>query len=103
MTTRCFAVVGTAWTGPAYCGHPAKTEDVNGRPICGVHRRGIAGIAWYGDRYRYPEGTGGTWKFAHGPKREPDPPRALPRDSRFTEADALRMMEVRALIEGRKP
>lgn len=63
---RCYAVVGDFWTGPAYCGHPAKSTDANGRPICGVHRKGQPRIMWYGDRYRYPEGTAGRWQFRHG-------------------------------------
>lgn len=63
---RCFAVVGAAFTGKQFCGYPAKTTDANGRPVCGVHKKGQPMIAWYGDRYRYPEGTGGRWEFAHG-------------------------------------
>lgn len=64
---RCLAVQGTASGGPMYCGNPAKHEDPNGRPVCGVHRKGNPGIAWYGDRYKYPEGTGGYWRFVKGP------------------------------------
>jgi len=63
---RCHAVTGTAWTGPMYCGFPAKTYDVNGRPLCGVHRRGNPGIEWLGDRANYPHGTGGSWRFKFG-------------------------------------
>ena len=33
---RCFAVTGTAGSGPHYCGYPAKSTDANGRPVCGV-------------------------------------------------------------------
>lgn len=66
---RCMAMTGTAWTGPMYCGNPAKGEDVNGRPICGVHRRGNPHTEWYGDRRRYPEGTGGHWRFSKGDPR----------------------------------
>ena len=66
---RCYAVTGTAQGGRAYCGNPAKTIDANGRPVCGVHRKGNPGIMWYGDRYRYPEGTGGRWEFSKGPRR----------------------------------
>jgi hypothetical protein len=63
---RCYAVTGNVWTGPEYCGHPAKGEDANGRPVCGVHRRGQAGIAWFGPRANYPEGTGGKWGWRYG-------------------------------------
>ena len=56
---------GTAATGPLYCGNKAKTE-VEGRPVCGVHKKGCAGITWRGERGRYPEGIGGDWKFARG-------------------------------------
>lgn len=66
---RCFAVVGTVWTGPLYCGNRAKSEDANGRPVCGIHRRGFPGISWFGERYRYPEGTGGDWQFDRGGPR----------------------------------
>lgn len=63
---RCFAVTGDVWSGNRFCGNPAKSVDVNGRPVCGVHKKGQPGIAWYGDRYRYPEGTGGEWKWSRG-------------------------------------
>jgi hypothetical protein len=66
---RCMAVTGTASFGPMYCGNPSKTEDANGRPVCGVHKKGNPGIAWRGDRYRYPEGTGGHWRFSKGDPR----------------------------------
>lgn len=66
---RCYTVAGTAWAGPRYCGYPAKTLDPNGRPVCGVHKKGNPGIMWYGDRYRYPEGTGGRWQFNKGEAR----------------------------------
>ena len=63
---RCFAVVGTVHSGPQYCGYRAKATDANGRPCCLRHLHKQEGIAWYGERYRYPEGTGGAWKFRHG-------------------------------------
>lgn len=63
---RCMATQGTAFTGPLYCGNRAKTVDVNGRPVCGVHRKGQPRIPWFGDQGRYPEGTGGTWKWVRG-------------------------------------
>lgn len=69
ITQRCMAVTGTATFGPMYCGNRAKSEDVNGRPVCGVHKAGQPGIPWYGDRGRYPEGTGGDWKWSRGEYR----------------------------------
>lgn len=66
LSERCYAVCGSTATGPLYCGNRAKSVDANGRPVCGTHKKGQLGIAWYGDRYRYPEGTGGDWKFARG-------------------------------------
>lgn len=72
---RCYAVVGTATFGPMYCGNKAKTVDANGRPICGVHKKGNPGIEWRGDGHRYPYGTGGraeghtAWRFARGEYR----------------------------------
>ena len=66
---RCFAVTGTVW-GERFCGYPAKSKDVNGRPVCGAHAKGHPGIAWHGDGYKYPEGTGGRyWEFSRGPSR----------------------------------
>lgn len=65
-TERCYGVTGTVWTGPRFCGYRAKAVDANGRPCCGHHLGKQEGIAWYGDRYRYPEGTGGSWRFTHG-------------------------------------
>jgi hypothetical protein len=70
MSARCMFPVGNVWIGPAYCGVSAKSEDVNGRPVCGIHKKGAPGIAWYDDRYSYPEGTGGQWTFRTGPRRE---------------------------------
>ena len=67
--SRCMAVVGTVWTGPMYCGNPAKTEDVNGRPVCGVHKKGQPGISWFGGKRRHPEGHGGHWRFSKGEPR----------------------------------
>ena len=68
---RCMAVCGTVWTGPQYCGLPAKSHDENGRPICGRHRRGQVDIAWSGRTWeRYPHGLAGDWRFANGAKRE---------------------------------
>ncbi len=69
LRDRCYAAVGTAWTGPLYCGHPAKTTDANGRPVCGVHRRGQPGVEWLGARYRYPHGIIGAWRFFNGKPR----------------------------------
>lgn len=77
LVDRCYAVTGNVYTGPMFCGYPAKTWDVNGRPVCGVHKKGQPGILWFGTRYRYPEGTQdsvgvartGRWKFAHGEPR----------------------------------
>lgn len=71
MTVRCYAVVGTAWTGPRYCGYPAKSGDANGRPVCGVHKDGQPGIEWRGEGHRYPYRTspgrrGTEWVFARG-------------------------------------
>lgn len=71
---RCFAVTGTATSGPSFCGYPSKGVDVNGRPCCGRHLGRQVGVAWYGDRYRYPEGTGGRWRFTHGAPRTPVTP-----------------------------
>jgi hypothetical protein len=66
---RCMAVCGTVWTGPQFCGFTAKATDANGRPCCLRHLHKQEGIAWYGDRYRYPEGTAGIWRFRHGTPR----------------------------------
>lgn len=67
---RCFAVTGTVYTGPLYCGNRAKDTDANGRPICNVHKRGNPGIEWRGEGHRYPYGDGdGGWKFAKGAAR----------------------------------
>jgi hypothetical protein len=57
------APMGTVWTGPLYCGYKAKTTDANGRPVCGIHKNGTVGIEWFGDRRRYPYGTGGRWNW----------------------------------------
>lgn len=66
---RCYGITGTAGFGPAYCGYKAKGLDANNRPCCGIHLGKQEGIAWYGDRYRYPEGTGGAWRFHRGEPR----------------------------------
>ena len=69
-TTRCYGIVGTARGGPAYCGYRAKDVDANGRPCCGIHLGKMLTVSWYGNRYRYPEGIGGRWRFAHGTQPE---------------------------------
>jgi hypothetical protein len=72
MTARCYAVTGTAMTGPHYCGRNAKDADANGRPVCGIHALNphrTEGIEWHGDRYRYPQGTAGEWRFSKGGPR----------------------------------
>lgn len=69
LVGRCYAVTGDAWGGPRYCGNTAKTEDANGRPVCGVHKKGQPGIEWRGEGHRYPYGTGGAgtvWQFSRG-------------------------------------
>lgn len=63
---RCLAVVGTAFSGPMYCGFQAKAADANGRPCCGRHLGRMLGIDWFGKRGRYPFGTDGTWRFWNG-------------------------------------
>lgn len=67
-TDRCMAVTGSVFDGSRYCGNPAKGEDSNGRPVCGVHRLGQGYIAWdeAGD---YPNGPGGDWRFSKGAPR----------------------------------
>lgn len=64
---RCYHVVGTVYTGPTYCGYPAKTKDSSGRPVCGVHGTSpIAKLGWAGNHDSYPLGTFGKWTFKHG-------------------------------------
>lgn len=64
---RCMAVVGTVHNGPQYCGNRARAgTDLNGRPVCNIHRCNQLGIEWRGDRGSYPHGTGGSWRFARG-------------------------------------
>lgn len=73
-TRRCFAVVGTVWSGPLFCGRRARSVDANGRPICGYHRKGQPEIAWDGDGGLYPHGPLdradlGKWQFSHAERR----------------------------------
>lgn len=63
---RCCAVVGDVWSGPMFCGFRAAATDANGRPCCKRHLGKYEGTEWFGDRRRYPEGTGGNWKWRHG-------------------------------------
>ncbi len=67
-TSRCFGILGTARTGPLYCGNKAKSTDVNGRPVCGVHRNGHPHNEWT-EKGFYPNGPRGKWRFWNGEAR----------------------------------
>ena len=67
---RCFAVVGTAYSGPAFCGRPAKGVDEAGRPVCGLHVRRRQHAESWEPAVAYPRGKGGAWKFQYGDQRE---------------------------------
>lgn len=54
----CCAVVGTVWDRWNMCGNPTKAVDANGRPVCGIHKKGQPGIEWRGYAHRYPHGAG---------------------------------------------
>lgn len=67
--TRCYGVVGTAQTGPLYCGSPAKRKDNYGRPLCG--RCKDPKTEW-NPAFSYPRGLGyyqgvTPWKFFRNP------------------------------------
>lgn len=66
---RCFAVVGTAFSGPHYCGNPAKLLNEAGRPVCGVHARHRQHAERWDENASYPFGPLGKWKFDKGAAR----------------------------------
>lgn len=71
---RCYAIVGTAFTGPMYCGSPAKRVDANGRPLCNRKHSDCEQLCWDEQHGRYPHGPNDyrgerPWKFQNGPAR----------------------------------
>lgn len=72
---RCYAITGTAFTGPMYCGSPAKRADSNGRPLCNRKHPSLEYSKWAGSTGHYPHGIRDfpgdrRWTFANGPQRE---------------------------------